>query len=50
MKKILYYIPMLCLLSASCSDLLQEESYIETGKDNYVHNAFRGQNGADGCL
>ena len=39
MKKILYYIPMLCLLSASCSDLLQEESYIETGKDNYVHNA-----------
>ena len=30
---------MLCLLSASCSDLLQEESYIETGKDNYVHNA-----------
>ena len=30
---------MLCLLLASCSDLLQEESYIETGKDNYVNNA-----------
>lgn len=41
---------MLCLLSASCSDLLQEESYIETGKDNYVHNASEAETGADGCL
>lgn len=40
MKKILLFcIPTLCLLAASCSDLLQEESYIETGKDNYVNNA-----------
>lgn len=40
MKKILLFsIPMLCLLAASCSDLLQEESFIETGKDNYVNNA-----------
>ena len=35
MKKILLYCLPLCLLFASCSDLLDEESYSETGKDNY---------------
>ena len=39
MKKILLYCLPLCLLFASCSDLLDEESYSETGKDNYLNNA-----------
>lgn len=40
MKKILIYsLSVLMLAGASCSDLLQEESYVEIGKDNYVNNA-----------
>ena len=37
-RQLLYCLP-LCLLFASCSDLLDEESYSETGKDNYLNNA-----------
>ncbi len=41
MKKILLYgLSALGLLfTASCSDLLEEESYVEVGKNNYVNNA-----------
>ena len=39
MKKILLYCMPFCLLLASCSDLLDEESYSETGKGNYLNNA-----------
>ena len=39
MKKILLYCMPFCLLFASCSDLLDEESYSETGKGNYLNNA-----------
>lgn len=45
MKKIIYYIiPALCLVFASCSDLLDEESWTETGKDNYLYNAKEAEN------
>ena len=39
MKKIFLYCLPFCLLFASCSDLLDEESYSETGKGNYLNNA-----------
>lgn len=40
MKKILFHcIPALSVLLLACSDLLQEESFVEVGKDNYVNNA-----------
>lgn len=41
MKKILLYgLSALGLMfAASCSDLLEEESYVEVGKNNYVNNA-----------
>ena len=41
MKKILIYgLSALGLMfAASCSDLLEEESYVEVGKNNYVNNA-----------
>ena len=41
MKKILIYglSALGVILSASCSDLLEEESYVEVGKNNYVNNA-----------
>ncbi len=38
-KYLLYTLSVLCLLAGSCSDLLEETSYTETGKENYVNNA-----------
>lgn len=44
MKKIFYCIPVLCLVFASCTKVLTEKSYTETGKDNYLNNATEAQN------
>ncbi|MDE6622956.1 MAG: RagB/SusD family nutrient uptake outer membrane protein [Alistipes sp.] len=38
-KYLLYFVPAFCLIAASCSSMLEEESYTEIGRDNYVNNA-----------
>ncbi|MEG1622976.1 MAG: RagB/SusD family nutrient uptake outer membrane protein [Alistipes sp.] len=49
MKKIFLILPLLCLLFVSCDDLLQEESFTETGKDDYVKNASEAEVVLLGC-
>ena len=43
-KYLLYTLSVFCLLAGSCSDLLEETSYTEIGKENYVNNAKEAEN------
>lgn len=43
-KHLLYIVSACCLLAASCSSMLEEESYTEIGRDNYANNAAEAEN------
>lgn len=44
MKKYLIIFPLLALLFVGCENALQEESFTEVGKDNYVNNSEEAEN------